>query len=132
MAVFRRRQFSAEKEICPMQDDTITRLLDPSGFTPDALSEVIGAGARKLIEQAIEAELAALMATLSEEKLEGLVRHGRLPEREVLTGIGPVAVKVPRLRDRGTVEDKITFILRFCRVICARRNRSRSLCRDFP
>lgn len=96
-----------------MHDDTITRLPDPSGFAPDALTEVIRSGARKLIEQAIEAELAALLATFSSQKLEDgrarLVRHGTLPEREVLTGIGPVAVKVPRLRDRGTDEDKISF-----------------------
>ena len=96
-----------------MHDDTITRLPDPSGFAPDALTEVIREGARKLIEQAIEAELAALLAAFSAEKLADgrarLVRHGSLPEREVLTGIGPVAVKVPRLRDRGAGEDKITF-----------------------
>ena len=33
MAVFRRRQFSAEKGICHMQRDTITQLPDPSGFS---------------------------------------------------------------------------------------------------
>ena len=38
-----------------------------------------------------------------------LVRHGHLPEREVMTGIGPVPVTVPRVRDRGAGEDKITF-----------------------
>lgn len=96
-----------------MHDDTITRLPDPSGFAADALTEVIRSGARKLIEQAIEAEMAALLATFSAEKLEDgrarLVRHGTLPEREVLTGIGPVAVKVPRLRDRGCAEEKISF-----------------------
>jgi putative transposase len=96
-----------------MHDDTITRLPDPSGIGPDALTEVIRSGARKLIEQAIEAELAALLAAFSSDKLADgrarLVRHGTLPEREVLTGIGPVAVKVPRLRDRGADEDKISF-----------------------
>jgi hypothetical protein len=29
-----------------------------------------------------------------------VVRHGHLPEREVMTGIGPVAVRQPRVRDR--------------------------------
>jgi len=76
---------------------------------PDVLRD----GARQLIEQAIHAELAALMNSFSGERLEDgrarLVRHGHLPEREVLTGIGPVPVKVPRLRDRGAGEDKITF-----------------------
>ncbi len=96
-----------------MRENTITQLPDPSGFGSDPFTDVIRDGARKLIEQAIHAELAALMATFSGEKLEDgrarLVRHGHLPEREVLTGIGPVAVKVPRVRDRGPGEDRITF-----------------------
>ena len=88
-----------------MSKDTITALPDPSGIFPDPLTGVIRDGARKLIEQAIEAELAALMASFAGDKLEDgrarLVRHGHLPEREVMTGIGPVAVKAPRVRDRG-------------------------------
>ena len=113
MAVFRRRQFSAEKGICHMSETTIATLRDPSGFSPDPLTGVIRDGARRLIEQALEAELAALMAAFAEDKLEDgrarLVRHGHLPEREVLTGVGPVPVKVPRVRDRSTGADKITF-----------------------
>ena len=80
MAVFRRRQFSAEKGICHIAETTITMLPDPSGFSSDALTDVIRDGARKLIEQAIEVELAALMAAFAEDKLEDgrarLVRRG--------------------------------------------------------
>jgi hypothetical protein len=61
MAVSKRRQFSTEKGICHMSEDTITPLPDPSGFSPDPLTGVIRDGVRKLIGQAIEAELAALM-----------------------------------------------------------------------
>jgi putative transposase len=96
-----------------MPENTITQLPDPSGFSTDPFTDIIRDGARKLIEQAIHAELAALMAAFSAEKLENgtsrLVRHGYLPEREVMTGIGPVPVKVPRVRDRKPGEDKITF-----------------------
>jgi transposase-like protein len=113
MAVFRRRQFSAEKGICHMPETTITHLPDPSGFCSDPFTDVLRDGARKLIEEAIHAELAALMNAFSGERLPDgrarLVRHGHLPEREVMTGIGPVPVKVPRVRDRGAGEDKITF-----------------------
>jgi len=122
MAVSRLRQFSAEKGICHMPDDTITQLPDPSGFSSDPFTEVLRDGARKLIEQAIHAELVVLMAAFSGERLEDgrarLVRHGHLPEREVMTGIGPVPVKVPRVRDRKPGEDRITFtpsILACCR-----------------
>ena len=126
MAVFTRRQFSVEKGICHMSETTITHLPDPSiadrrlrsnlprgGFSADAFTDVIRDGARKLIEQAIRAELATLMDAFSRERLDDgrarLVRHGHLPERDVMTGIGPVPVKVPRVRDRGVGEDKITF-----------------------
>lgn len=113
MAVFRRRQFSGEKGICHVSEDTIIKVPDPSGLSCDPFTAVLRDGARKLIEQAIHAELATLMAGFAGEKLKDgrarLVRHGYLPEREVMTGIGPVAVTVPRLRDRGTGEDKISF-----------------------
>jgi len=113
MAVSKRRQFSVEKGICHMSEDTITKLPDPSGISPDPLTEVIRNGARKLIEQAIEAELAGLLSAFADHKLEDgrarLVRHGHLPERDILTGVGPIAVSVPRVRDRKPGADKLTF-----------------------
>jgi putative transposase len=33
-----------------------------------------------------------------------VVRHGHLPEREIMTSIGPVAVRQPRVRDREAAE----------------------------
>src|SRR5205085_1105703 len=39
-----------------------------------------------------------------------LVRHGHLPERAIMTGIGPVAVRCPRVRDRiGAGCERIRF-----------------------
>lgn len=58
-----------------------------------------------MIQQAIEAELAELLHQHSNvTMLDGrrtVVRNGYLPEREVLTAIGPVPVKVPKVRDRS-------------------------------
>ncbi len=97
-----------------MSDDTITQLPDRSRFAVDPLTDLIRDGARKLLQQAIEAELEALLATHSNERTEDgrlrVVRHGHLPEREVLTGIGPVPVKVPRVRDRGDGDEKVKFV----------------------
>ena len=54
--------------------------------------------------QAVEAEVAEFLrehADLrTEEGHQRVVRHGHLPEREVMTGIGPVAVRQPHARDR--------------------------------
>lgn len=96
-----------------MTKTTITQLPDPSGFSPDPLTDILRSGARRLIEQAVEAELTVLLAAHTDERTADgrarLVRHGHLPEREVMTGIGPVPVKVPRVRDRGDGDEKIRF-----------------------
>jgi putative transposase len=70
-----------------------------------SLDELIQQGARQVIQQAIEAELATLLEQYGNVKtLDGrraVVRNGYLPEREVVTAIGPVPVKVPKVRDRS-------------------------------
>ncbi len=113
MAVLTRRQFLAEKGICHMTKDPITALPDPNGFSTDPLTDLIRTGARQLIEQALAAELGTLLAHFSDDTTpEGrarVVRHSHLPEREIMTGVGPVPVKVPRVRDRGQQAGKVRF-----------------------
>ena len=69
------------------------------------LDELIRRGARQVIEQAINAELAELLERFSNvTTLHGqraVVRNGYLPEREVLAAAGAVTVKVPKVRDRS-------------------------------
>ena len=97
-----------------MSEDTITQLPDPSGLSADPITDLIRDGARKLLQQAIEAELQTLLAAhAGEHTVDGrarLVRHGHLPERNILTGVGPVPVKVPRVRDRGDGDEKVKFV----------------------
>jgi len=113
MAELKTPSILTEKGICHMKEDIITALPDPNGFSADPLTDLIRSGARQLIEQALEAELNALLAQFSNEMTpEGharIVRHGHLPEREVMTGVGPVPVKVPRVRDRGKQAEKVRF-----------------------
>src|SRR5207245_11150365 len=56
----------------------------------------------------LEAEVAEFLAKHTDLKTETgqqrVVRHGHLPEREIMTGIGPVAVRQPRVRDREATE----------------------------
>jgi transposase-like protein len=62
-------------------------------------------GARALLAQAVEAEVSSLLSChadkLTDDGRRRLVRHGHMPEREIMTSIGPVAVRCPRVRDRG-------------------------------
>ena len=96
-----------------MSDNTVLKLSQPSTFS-DPLTEVLRSGARSLLARAVEAEIAAFLDGHSEARTEEgrrrLVRHGHLPEREIMTGIGPVAVRAPRVRDRtGLGADRIRF-----------------------
>ena len=62
-------------------------------------------GTRTPLAQAIEAEVQTFLAAHAELVDDAgrrrLVRNGFLPERTIQTGIGPVAVRQPRVRDRG-------------------------------
>ena len=77
----------------------------------DPLRELLREGARRLIGQAVEAEVAELLAAHSGRVLEdgraGVVRNGHLPERELQTGIGPVTVRIPKVRAR--TGEPVTF-----------------------
>lgn len=72
----------------------------------DALSELLRTGARGLIMQAVQAEMDAFIANYQDLKMpddrQVVVRNGYLPEREVMTGIGPVAIRMPKSRDRSS------------------------------
>ncbi len=88
-----------------MKEDTIVALRQPGSFCDDPLTDVLRAGARELLAQAVEAEVEAHIAAHAElidaQGGQRIVRHGYLPERDVQTGIGAVRVKVPRVRDRA-------------------------------
>ncbi|WP_201842743.1 transposase, partial [Microvirga zambiensis] len=91
----------------------IVRLRQPD-IIDDPLTDLLRAGARKLLAQAIESEAEAYLASMRDLKLpdgrERLVRHGHGPERTLQTGIGPVEVSRVKIRDRGaTGEDRIRF-----------------------
>src|SRR6201987_2153930 len=83
------------------------KLAQPGAFT-DSLTEILRNGARALLTQAVEAEVAEFLAKHADLKTETgqqrVVRHGHLPERDIMTGIGPVAVRQPRVRDREASE----------------------------
>ena len=91
-----------------MREDTVVQLRQPGSFEDDPLTEVLRLGARRLLGQAVEAEVAGFVeayAHLTDSAgRRRIVRHGHLPEREIQTGIGPVAVRCPRVRDRGAGE----------------------------
>jgi transposase-like protein len=96
-----------------MEENKIITLRQP-GEVADPLTEVLRNGARALLAQAVEAEVAEALAAhahlTTEDGRRRLVRHGHMPERAIQTGIGPVAVRQPRVRDRGGADgERIQF-----------------------
>jgi putative transposase len=90
-----------------VSDSNVIKLAQPEAFI-DSLTEILRSGARLLLTQAVEAEVAEFVAKHADLKTETgrqrVVRHGHLPEREIMTGIGPIAIRQPRVRDREATE----------------------------
>ena len=82
----------------------------PSPEFSDALTEIIARSAKEILAAAVQAEARAWLdarASLRDEHGRRLVvANGYLPEREVLTGIGPVSVRQPRIADRRPAEQR--------------------------
>lgn len=87
----------------------------------DPLTNILRAGARQLLAQAIEVEVKTFLATMKDLKLADgrarVVRHGHGPARTIQTGIGPVEVARAKIRDRGAAGDgaRIGSARRCCR-----------------
>jgi len=99
-----------------MEEDTVVRLPRTGGSVEDdPLLEVLRSGARRMLQQAVEAEVETFLAAHAElEDGRGrrrVVRNGHAPEREIQTGIGPIEVRRPKVRDRGDGEggERIRF-----------------------
>jgi transposase-like protein len=93
-----------------MNHDTEVALKNPevSGEVRDVLTEVLRYGAQQLLTQAIETEVAEFLTRYRDTRDEAgrrrIVRNGYRPPRTIQTGLGDVAVKAPRVRDRtGTI-----------------------------
>lgn len=99
-----------------MRKDTSDRVTDQSGIAArTALEEVLRDGARQMLQTAIENEVAEYVGRHAGVRDEAgrrtVVRNGYLPERELVTGIGPVKVRQPRIHDRRPGEKFTSQIL---------------------
>lgn len=93
-----------------MKKSTVIEFTGREQFT-DALTELLRMGAGQLIYQAVEAELGEFLVEYADRVMPdgraGVVRNGYHPEREIQTGIGPVTVKLPKVR--GKDGEAVTF-----------------------
>lgn len=95
-----------------MGDNTVIELQNPGipVVASDALTDVLREGARRMLMEAVEAEVQEFLTRHAPLKdgnnHQRVVRNGYLPERTIQTGLGDLPVKAPRVRDR---EGEIRF-----------------------
>ncbi len=78
----------------------------------DVLTSILRDGAQQLLAKAIEMEIVEWLEARQQLDAQGrrqVVRNGYLPERTIVTGLGEVAVKQPRVRDRRPPDERESF-----------------------
>jgi transposase-like protein len=81
-----------------------------AGVGADTLSHFF----KKLIRQAVNAELEELLGEYSEQKVDGkqaVIRNGFLPEQTIQTGLGDIDIQVPKIRDKSKQGIKFNSLL---------------------
>ena len=113
-----------------MHEDTVVRFRKKDEVI-DPLAELLRRGARELIGQAVSEEFEVFLARHAERRdtqgRQAVVRNGYLPEREVLSGIGPVAVSMPRASIAWAKGGG--FARRWCHRTCVARRAWTRCCR---
>jgi transposase-like protein len=87
-----------------MKNHTVTLKSNPENLTKEPLDEILRRGARDLLAQVLEVEInlhiEKYQYMIDEQERRLVVRNGYHKARRVVTGAGPVEVKVPRVDDR--------------------------------
>jgi putative transposase len=87
-----------------VNNDTTTSLQIPAATTDDVLSGILHDGARRMLGQAIEAEVTQYITAHAHERDSAgrrlVVRNGHAAERVLQTGLGAIPVKQPRVNDK--------------------------------
>lgn len=79
----------------------------------DPLTDVLRQGARAMLAQAVEAEAQQWIVDhahlIDHRGRRQVVRNGHADERTIVTGVGPLSVRMPRLHDRRPAEEREPF-----------------------
>src|SRR3954447_18856133 len=115
MQPLRAHHMAHEAEEYPaMSQSTTDMRIVPLPKGQDVLTDLLRDGARRMLTQAIEAEVAAWIddhAQLKDDQgRRQVVRNGHLPERTIQTGLGEIEVKQPRVHDRRDPGEREKFI----------------------
>ena len=96
-----------------MREATSDTIDFPASSSRDVLTELLRQGAQEMLATAIEAEVAEWIAehehVTDQRGHRQVVRNGYLPQRKIITGLGPIEVEQPRVRDKRPATDQETF-----------------------
>ena len=77
------------------------------------IEQIAREGARRSLQKAIEDEVAEYINAnaqhVDEQNHRLVVRNGKKPPRTILSGVGPIEVKQPRVNDRRVHENGVRF-----------------------
>src|SRR3954454_10588159 len=114
MQPLRAHHLAHEAEEYPAMSQSTTDIrIVPLPQGQDVLTDLLRDGARRMLAQAVEAEVAAWIddhAHLKDDQgRRQVVRNGHLPERAIQTGLGEIEVQQPRVHDRRPAEQREAF-----------------------
>jgi transposase-like protein len=92
------------KEYATMAESTTESVKFPELEAKDVMTEILREGAQRMLAQAIQEEVEEWIGQRAQlrdgQGRQQVVRNGYLPKRTLTTGVGPVEVRQPRVRDR--------------------------------
>jgi transposase-like protein len=87
-----------------MVESTTESVKFPELEAKDVMTEILREGAQRMLAQAIQEEVEEWIGQRAQlrdgQGRQQVVRNGYLPKRTLTTGVGPVEVRQPRVRDR--------------------------------
>jgi putative transposase len=96
-----------------MRESTIDPSLVPVPPSRDVMTEILRAGAQKMLAQMIQQEVDDWLAEhehlQDQQGRRQVVRNGFLPKRKIVTGVGAIEVQQPRVRDRRPADQAEPF-----------------------
>jgi transposase-like protein len=106
-------QKSISETVCGIDNPEVASENSSTCEVRDVLSQILREGAQKMLQSAIQKEVDEYLQNRSgivgEDGRRLVVRNGSLPERELVTGVGAIQLRQPRVRDKRSPEEREVF-----------------------
>ena len=104
---------NSSETVCCVENSDVDSEISASREVRDVLGQILRDGAQKMLQAAIQKEIDEYLqdrsGIIGEDGRRLVVRNGSLPERELMTGLGPIPLRQPRVRDKRPVDEREVF-----------------------